>query len=180
MSAQIICFFAAERNRRSKLLAKSLTPQVVTMSPPENDLFEITLPLSEGAQRVLVRIADQKKSMFRVQLSDLPDDQALSILDRDLTIIGTEFPAHYEPRCIGNLRSYLGERSDKVSLLFSCGGVRFSNLLLARSAAIMDSDSISTEDAIVRAQAIGALCLQWLTDLKAQSESIRQLAISAR
>lgn len=144
------------------------------MKTPENDLFEIKVNLNGADQRVLVRVIDQKSSMFRVQVDGLPPSSDSG--EDNLPLVGTDFPRHFEARSLGNLKSFLDRHMDQTREVLSRGGVNFSNLLLARSVDLMVKESIDAEQAMGRALRIAEDMRGWLARARATADAARLAA----
>jgi hypothetical protein len=144
------------------------------MKTPENDLFEIKVNLNGADQRVLVRLIDQKSAMFRVQVDGLPpstDDG-----EDNLSLIGSDFPRHFEARSLGNLKAFLERHPDQTREVLAHGGVNFSNLLLARSVNLMVKESLDVEQAMGRALRIAEDMRSWLARTRAAADAARLAA----
>lgn len=176
-SSNVVCFLAAAAARGRS----ARTPEVQNQAPncsmktPENDLFEITLNLNEKPARTLVRISGQKATQFRVQLCDGVESETL--VERDLTLIGTEFPHAFEATCLGNLRAWVGGHdADQVRRLLEAGGVAASSLTFARAIREMDQKGVDAEEALRLAQLTNEACRGWLLSVNQAASEARALA----
>lgn len=144
------------------------------MKTPENDLFEIKVTLNGTNRRALVRVIDQKSSMFRVQVDGLPPSADSG--EDNLSLIGTDFPRHFEARSLGNLKAFLERHSEQTGEILSRGGINFSNLLLARAVYIMVHESVDADMAMGQALRIAEDMRAWLTQVRKAADAARTAA----
>ena len=144
------------------------------MKTPENDLFEIKVKINGVDQRVLVRVIDQKKDLFKVQVDGLPS--AAQAEDDTLTLIGSDFPRHFEARSLGNLAAFLDRNGEQAREVMVRGGINFSNLLLARAVYIMVHESTDPELAMGRALRIAEDMRAWLAQVRKAADAARTAA----
>lgn len=144
------------------------------MKTPENDLFEIKVNLNGTDQRVLVRLIDQKSSMFRIQVDGLPPSGENG--EDNLSLIGTDFPRHFEAKSLGNLKAFLDRHIEQTREVLAHGGVNFSNLLIARSVDLMIKESLDAEQAMGKALRIAEEMRAWLARARAAADAARLAA----
>lgn len=144
------------------------------MKTPENDLFEIKVKINGADQRVLVRIIDQKPAMFRIQVDGLQPSSDAG--EDSLSLIGADFPHHFEARSLGNLKAFLDRNSDQTREIMARGGISFSNLLLARAVYIMVHESLDPELAMGRALRISEDMRAWLALARKTADEARAAA----
>jgi hypothetical protein len=176
-SSNVVCFLAAAaKTSRDPQRALNHTTNC-SMKTPENDLFEITLVRDHKPVKVLVRISGQKASQFRVQLCDGEDGQTQ--VERDLTLIGSEFQHGFNPVSLGNLREWMGAHDpDRVRRLLEAGGINASSLTLARAMHIMDKQAVDAEEALRKARLVNDFCRDWLAAVNHAAFHARELAAS--